>query len=47
MSIAVPLEDQMDVDSDAPAGHPQHQTQFTQSLMLFVRPPSPLVSARR
>ena len=39
MSIAVPLEDQMDVDSDAPAGHPQHQTQFTQSLMLFVRPP--------
>ena len=40
MSIAVPLEDQMDVDSDAPAAHPQHQTQFTQSLMLFVRPPS-------
>ena len=41
MSIAEPLEDRMDVDSDddmdTVTGH-HNQTQFTQSLMLFVRP---------
>ena len=44
MSIAEPLEDRMDVDSDddmdTVTGH-HNQTQFTQSLMLFVRPSPP------